>query len=338
MRITEELLNSSFDTEQYVQFYLQMLHIFEKNGATFFGGVVRELMVPLMELVPEAQGLNIQSVRTLLERIEFIDLMDIDIWLTKKGKSPVTWSNMLRMLEKLNEAHVIKLGDVLAKSEMCPCGEHGMGDYSAFKVDISSEFHNNATLKLDFSITPSQDNIDFDVNNLAWSRADGFSLVDDRPSTIQAILGEEDESQIPVSYFGSLRNSQSTECILKIVDQILSKKCLQLKLGKFRRIKANVLIGRLRKMNSKGYSFTTRDFDIIQRRDFTKDVSVMLEESKDCMCGICMMPEEDTASLLKTRQGHFYHPDCMFTWWKKSGHEDSLVRTCPLRNQLLIWE
>lgn len=307
MRITSKMLESPSEADDVLALYIILVNAFAKENFTFFGGIVRDLMVPMTILSPETEILSRKTIGILLQKIDFIDFNDIDLWLCEHKRQLL--KDTLRTLSYYN---LIDL-----------CTEKKILGYN--DKHISSKFtviSNNVSVEIDVISNPSLHNIDFDVNNLCW---DGeFNLIDSRRETMERILDEK-ISKNRNSFFGKIRRDED-RCIEKIVQHIMDKKAVQLSLGINRVVNSSKLISRLTKMVNKNYCFESSDYKICSSEEYKDD------------CGICFFPLNDEKLVVHINISEkVYHPTCIFKWWDIKTSKRELITECPLRNKILIW-
>lgn len=331
MRIT---IDNFYDNIEFITCFLQLFVLFEKKNFTFFGGIVRDLIVPFSILQKDDPKLCIESFKKLVKKTSFIDLNDLDIWIRPKdyrdGRDTLHSMGLFRkridnFLNDLNNTGIWRF-----IQEPKPYGGGNYAESFLIKSEIC-----DFDLKLDFVSNPSLDNIDFSVNNLTWSRKNGFSMINKSQNNIDLILGRYDED---VGYFENKKRDEIL-CMDIIFKQIMLKKCFMLKMSDLRKIHKKTIVNRYLKMISKGYKIQNCESFKIYHNFKINDL-----KNIDNMCSICMFeicPDNSSKQecIIRTTCKHLFHAKCIFTWWSSQNHANgNLVGTCPLdRTQHIIW-
>jgi hypothetical protein len=334
MRIT---IDNFHENIEFITCFLQIFVILEKKNLIFFGGIVRDLIVPFSIYQKNNSKFGINSFKKLLRKIPFIDLNDIDIWIRIKDhhfhdRECIHGTCLLR--NKVDS--ILKtLFDSGIWSFSYQPKEYNHVKYAESYL-IESEIC-NFEIKLDFVSSPSLENIDFDVNNLSWSRKNGFSLVNKSLKNINMIL---ERKEISSGYFNNIKRDEIL-CIDVIFDNIIQKKCLMLNMSDLKVNNNKTISNRYLKMISKEFKILNcSSFDIYQKFEINS-----IKNNHENTCSICMSEIYYTCenikfdTIIKTSCNHLFHAKCIFTWWSSQNNPDkNLIGTCPLdRTQHILW-
>lgn len=283
------------ENKMFICSFLKMTHyLTQVSELTLFGGIVRDLIVPMSECEPSI--ISMKTFKEMLTNVGSVVINDIDVLLT--GSNTYT--------QKLSKV----------KSDICRTGFYhrknnsedeknfaeAKKDYdNSYGIDIKRyTFHDlicDVDINVDFVLVKNHDSppIDFNVNNLTWSSENGFGLAC---------------FQYQVNYFMS-KPQQLYEKIAAIKNDIKQKRCKILP-SFSKKITGNMK--RIEKMRSKGF--------LIEGLEHAFKTSYKEVAPEDAKCLICFETlEEKEVSITLCGKDHFLHWECGKIWWSEQKFE-----------------
>ncbi len=292
------------ENKWYVGAFLSVLNALTKNCCvTVFGGVVRDLIIPMSEV--EMPKNNMKTFTKALVKNKQIELNDIDVLLTGKYDYE---DDMEEIFTHLISSGISASRDPFQDREENHKDENFMidekYDFEVLRLKLYHEIFEEE-IRVDFVKIAENSKIipDFNVNNLTWNFNDGFRLIYDDTDGY--------------NFFTTLEFMRC-ERIVDIKYHIKNKTCIL-----NRRIISNegtFEIKRILKMLNKGY--TILGMESICRTSY-KDVDI-----KDRKCLICFEElDEGVASVVLCKSHHFIHWECGSKWWKQNAFKCIVCKT-----------
>ncbi len=283
------------ENKLFVNTFFRLLTILTRKFAVF-GGVVRDLIVPLCL---HDLNINIPDFETLLELEDGINLNDIDLMQACYNDEDC-------------KTDTFELHSIIKNSGFIISNTENIDDYNATlatKLMIYDPFNDIDSISLDFvchDIHKTTPLVNFDVNNLKWSNEFEFDLVE--------------RSQI--KYLNYRLNKKSNlysyahlkyKYIDDVFENIRNKRCnilpgFDMSMPKF--------IKGLRKIMEKNFVVEN-----IRTVELFKNMTTVHEgQEYEDPCIICKDPiaNGDVIMVVCESQKHVYHSNCMMLWLEKN--------------------
>lgn len=288
VKITLENFNENI---LFISEFLKITHYLTKGcDFTLFGGVVRDLIVPMSET--DDMDLTLPCFKKMLAVEDCIHLNDIDVLYKTESTRSVR-----RVISDIkNKLHDMGWECILVEKD--DSKEEPSFFKSSYDISVDRyKLYNSIVdvyIDIDFVIFEDiQPIIDFNTNNLTWDFENGFGLAHVNQSKsgffnrgVQQLYGE----------------------ISKIKQDIKNKQCEMLP-SFIKNIGNN--FKRVDKMRSKKYFI--RGFENAFRSSYD-DVD---EEDRKCL--ICLMEfSENETCITVCGNNHFTHWKCGKSWWSKN--------------------